>query len=157
MGVVTQVTPCMPCSFGPLKSPRSGMRAQPTGLLEMTVTDRYIPLVTAVCGTWVARPARTTTRSSDGDGSQLGRRVTLVCVTHCLVGKPRSGAAADLVVADNKLMRSTRLGPGRTGRSATDRSRFPRCPCRSRTSPCSVPEPARSPRRRAPSRARRRR
>jgi hypothetical protein len=54
------LTPCMPCSFGLLPHPRSGMCAQPTGLLELTVTDRYIPLVTAAYGTWVARPARTT-------------------------------------------------------------------------------------------------
>jgi hypothetical protein len=29
------------------------MRAQPTGRLELTVTDRYTPLVTAACGTRV--------------------------------------------------------------------------------------------------------
>jgi hypothetical protein len=34
------------------------MRAQPTGLLELTVTIRWIPLVTAAYGTRVARPAR---------------------------------------------------------------------------------------------------
>jgi hypothetical protein len=72
-------TTCMPCSFGLLPHPRSGMCAQPTGLLELTVTDRYIPLVTAACGTRVARPARTTTLSPDGDGSQLGRRVRPIC------------------------------------------------------------------------------
>ena len=39
---------------------RSSRRcAQPNGLLEVTVTDRRIPLVPAACGTWVARPTRT--------------------------------------------------------------------------------------------------
>jgi hypothetical protein len=51
------------------------MRAQPTGLLEVTVTVRYIPLVTAAYGTRVARPARTTMLAAGGDGSQLDRRV----------------------------------------------------------------------------------
>jgi hypothetical protein len=54
-------------------------------------------------------------------------------------------------------MRSTRLELGRTGRSATGRTRSPGGPCRSRTSPCPAPSPGRSPRRRVPSRARRRR
>jgi hypothetical protein len=60
------MTPCMPCSFGLLSHPRSGMRAQPTGLLELTVIDRYIPLVTAAYGTRVARPAATGPSSGDG-------------------------------------------------------------------------------------------
>jgi hypothetical protein len=50
----------MPCSFGPLPYPKSGMGGEPNGFLQMTVADRYIPLVTAAYGTWVARPARTT-------------------------------------------------------------------------------------------------
>jgi hypothetical protein len=52
------MTPCMPCSFGLLLHPRSGMCAQPTGHVEVTVADRYIPLVTAAYGTRVARPLR---------------------------------------------------------------------------------------------------
>jgi hypothetical protein len=43
------------------------MRAQPTGLREVTVTDRYIPLVTAAYGTRVARPAKTML-APGGDG-----------------------------------------------------------------------------------------
>jgi hypothetical protein len=35
----------------------------------VTVTIRCIPLVTAACGTWVARPARTTMLAPGGDGS----------------------------------------------------------------------------------------
>jgi hypothetical protein len=54
------VTPCMPCSFGPLPHPRSEPGGQPNGLRGVTVTDRCIPLVTAAYGTRVARPARTT-------------------------------------------------------------------------------------------------
>jgi hypothetical protein len=45
------LTPCMPCSFGLLPHPRSGMGAHSNGLLEVTVTDRYVPLVTAAYGT----------------------------------------------------------------------------------------------------------
>jgi len=50
----------MPCNFGLLPHPRSGMCTLPTGVLEVTVIVRWIPLVTAACGTWVARPAGTT-------------------------------------------------------------------------------------------------
>jgi hypothetical protein len=50
----------MPCSFGLLPHPRSGTGAQPDDLLRVTVTIRYVPLVTAAYGTWVARSARTT-------------------------------------------------------------------------------------------------
>jgi hypothetical protein len=65
------LTPCMPCSFGLLPHPRSGMCAQPNGLLGVTVTVRCIPLVTAAYGTRVARPARTTRLAPEGNGSQL--------------------------------------------------------------------------------------
>jgi hypothetical protein len=50
----------MPCSVGLLAHRRSGTGAQPNGLLRVTMTDRYVPLVTAACGTWVARPMRMT-------------------------------------------------------------------------------------------------
>jgi len=50
----------MPCSFGLLSHPRSEAGGLPTGLFEVTVTVRYIPLVTAAYGTRVARPVRTT-------------------------------------------------------------------------------------------------
>jgi len=62
------LTSCMPCSFGLLPHPRSGAGAQPTGLRELTVVVRWIPLVTAAYGTRVARPARTTTLPPGGDG-----------------------------------------------------------------------------------------
>jgi hypothetical protein len=42
--------------------------------LGVTVTVRWIPLVPARYGTWVARPARTTMLAPGGDGSRLGRR-----------------------------------------------------------------------------------
>jgi hypothetical protein len=54
------LTPCMPCSFGLLPHRRSEAGAKLNGLLPVTVSVRWIPLVTAACGTWVARPARTT-------------------------------------------------------------------------------------------------
>jgi hypothetical protein len=50
----------MPCSFGLLAHPRSGTDAQPNGSLRLTVTVRWIPLVSAAYGTRVARPARST-------------------------------------------------------------------------------------------------
>ena len=56
----TGLTPCMPCRFGLLLRPRSDTCAQPNGRLRVTVTVRYLPLVTAAYGTRVARPARTT-------------------------------------------------------------------------------------------------
>ena len=65
------------------------MCAQPTELPELTVADRYIPLVTAAYGTRVARPARTTTLPPGGDGSQLDRRVRPALGDDCIVGKPR--------------------------------------------------------------------
>ena len=68
---MTTLTPCMPCSFGFLPYPRSGAGAQPAGLLEVTVTVRCIPLVTAPYGTRVARPLRTTLVSRGGVGSTL--------------------------------------------------------------------------------------
>src|SRR6266516_44778 len=51
----------------------------------------------------------------------------------------------------------TRSGPGRRDRSATGRTRSPRCPYRPQTNPCSALGPARPPRRRAPSPAQRQR
>jgi hypothetical protein len=47
------------------------MCTQPTGLLEVTVTVRSIPLVTAPYGTRVARPLTTTQVSRGAVGSTL--------------------------------------------------------------------------------------
>jgi hypothetical protein len=55
----------------------------------VTVTVRWIPLVTAAYGTQVARPGRTTRLAPEGDGSQLDPRVRPVGGDDCLVGKPR--------------------------------------------------------------------
>src|SRR5829696_3275351 len=88
------MTSCMPCSVGLLSYPRSGICAQPSGLRGVTVTDRYVPLVTAAYGTRVARPARTTALPLGGDGSQLGQRARLVLGHHRLVGRARGLAAA---------------------------------------------------------------
>jgi hypothetical protein len=48
----------MPCSFGLLQHARSEASAQHNGLPGVTVIVRWIPLVTAACGTRVARPVR---------------------------------------------------------------------------------------------------
>jgi hypothetical protein len=58
------------------------------------VTDRCIPLVTAAYGTWVARPARTTTFAPGGDGSQLDARVRSVLGGHRVVGRSPKGSRA---------------------------------------------------------------
>jgi hypothetical protein len=47
------------------------MCAQPTGLREVTVIVRWIPLVTAAYGMRVARPARTTLARIWGRGFSL--------------------------------------------------------------------------------------
>jgi hypothetical protein len=88
------MTPCMPCSFGLLPHPRSGMCALPIGLLELTVIIRWIPLVTAACGTRVARPAKTTMLAPGGDGSQLSRRVRPIPGNRFIVAKSPEGLAA---------------------------------------------------------------
>jgi hypothetical protein len=84
----------MPCSFGLLPIPGQRVAAQPIDVLEVTVIDRYIPLVTAPYGTWVARPARTTRLARGGEGSQLSARVRFVLGDDCFVGKSPKGLAA---------------------------------------------------------------
>ena len=88
----SDLTTCMPCSFGLLPHPRSGSRRQRNRHLRVTVIDRYVPLVTAAYGTRVARPARTTTLPRDSDGSSSGRRVRPVPGAHCIVGKSPQGS-----------------------------------------------------------------
>ena len=85
------MTPCMPCSFGPPQPQVRGVRPaqRPLGV---TVTVRWIPLVTAAYGTWVARPVRTTMLAPGGDGSQLGGRVRPALGDHRLVGKSPEGS-----------------------------------------------------------------
>jgi hypothetical protein len=89
-GRLTKATTFMPCSFGP--TPRSGAGDLFSDFLRVTVTVRWIPLVPAPYGTWVARPARTTTLAPGGDGSQLGRRVRPVLGELLLVGRSPEGS-----------------------------------------------------------------
>jgi hypothetical protein len=56
------------------------------------VVDRWIPLVTAAYGTWVARPARMSMLPRDCDGSRLGQRVRPVLGDQRLVGKSHLSA-----------------------------------------------------------------
>ena len=58
----------------------------------MTVVVRWIPLVTAAYGTWVARPTRTTMLRPGGDGSQLDRKARPVLGKPLLVGKSPKGS-----------------------------------------------------------------
>ena len=82
----------MPCSFGVLPHRRSGTGAQPNGLLRVTVTVRWIPLVTAAYGTQVARPARTSMLPLSGCCSPLSQAVRPVLGDHRLVGKSPEGS-----------------------------------------------------------------
>ena len=82
----------MPCSFGLLPRRRSGTGSLPNGLLEVTVSIRWTPLVTAAYGTWVARPARTTMLALGGDDFRLGGRVRTVLGNEHLVGKSPEGS-----------------------------------------------------------------
>src|SRR5215218_8670001 len=90
----------MPCSFGRLRWSRAAACAQRTGLPEVTVTDRCIPLLTAAYGTRVARPARTAMFAPGGVGSQLGQRVgpvladRLPCWQSLLTETARRGSAS---------------------------------------------------------------
>ena len=61
----------MPCSFGRLRYSGSAACAKHHGSLEVTVTVRYLPLVTAAYGTLVARPPRTA--SSHGEATLPAR------------------------------------------------------------------------------------
>ena len=83
------LTPCMPCSFGLLPHPRSQPCGQPNGLLEVTVSYRWVPLVPAAYGTPVAR--------------RLGSRLR--------VGTERLSAMTD----PNVGTRERWLGPGVAG------------------------------------------
>ena len=76
-----------------LLHPRSEADAHPTGPVEVTVIIRWIPLVTAACGTRVARPARTRMLAPGNDGSQLGR-MDLSLVTTASRASREGGAAA---------------------------------------------------------------
>jgi hypothetical protein len=84
----------MPCSFGLLRSPRSGADAQHIDPHRVTVVDRCIPLVTAAYGARVARPARTTMPAPGSDGSQLDCWMRAVPGDDRLVGKPLTRRAS---------------------------------------------------------------
>jgi hypothetical protein len=110
------MTPCMPCSIAPCRRSRSAASAQRNGPSGMAGTDRQIPLVTAACGTRVARPARTTRLPPGGYGSQLDPRVRPVPGDTRLVGKgpsPVRGSRQLGVEAASTLAGRPRSGAGR--------------------------------------------
>ena len=78
--------------FRPPRPPQVRPGAQSTALLEVTVTVRWIPPVSAAYGTWVARPAITTRFAPGGDGSPARPEGEPVLGDHCLVGKPPKAA-----------------------------------------------------------------
>jgi hypothetical protein len=81
----TRTTLCMPCRFGLLPHPRSEA-VRPA--YRPPPCDCECPLVSAACGTWVARPVGTMWLAPVGEGSPLaGRcgspRVTTVSLVSC--------------------------------------------------------------------------
>jgi hypothetical protein len=104
---IALATPCMPCSFGLLPHPRSKTGAQPNGLLRVTVADRWIPLVTAAYGTWVARPTPTTMLVPDAT-APVRRRVRPVLGDHCTMASRERGAPASRSPEVSDLHRSVR-------------------------------------------------
>ena len=86
------MTSCMPCRFGLLPHRRSRTGAQPNGLLRVTVVVRWIPLVTAAYGTWVARPVRKRRRSHLAVTAPAHSWVRPVLGDHRLVGKSPEGS-----------------------------------------------------------------
>jgi hypothetical protein len=104
------MTPCMPCSFGLLRWSRSAACGQHQGPLQLTVSVRYIPLVTAAYGTWVARPTRTTTLAAGRQRLQLAWRVRPVPDHRRLVGESPEGSRQ---AGHQALNRSTPFWPRR--------------------------------------------
>jgi hypothetical protein len=81
----------MPCSFGFQRHRRSKAGGPLSGHLQVAMTDRWIPLVTAACGTQVARPGKTML-GPGGAGSQADRRVRSILGNHSIVGKGPKGS-----------------------------------------------------------------
>jgi hypothetical protein len=81
LGLRIRLTSCMPCTFSSWQRSRSGKGSQQTGLLRVTVIVRWIPLVTAACGTRVARRRERRSFARGGDGSRLVRWVRPSSVT----------------------------------------------------------------------------
>jgi hypothetical protein len=75
-----------------MRSSSQSARLQLSGRVTVTVVVRSCPWLTVPCGTWVARPAKTTMLPPGGDGSQLGQRMRPVLGDHRLVGKSREGS-----------------------------------------------------------------
>jgi hypothetical protein len=74
--------------------------AQVEAGVALSVAVRWRPVGTAMNGTLVARPVRTTMLPPGGDASQLGRSVSRPSVTHRLVGKSLEGSRQVSVVDD---------------------------------------------------------
>jgi hypothetical protein len=106
------LTPCMPCSFGLLPHPRSEAGAKLNGLLRVTVSVPWIPLVTAAYGTQVAQPARTTTLAPDGDGSSstAGRGPSSVTIASWARGPRARGSRVGRLELHCALVRRPRSG-----------------------------------------------
>jgi hypothetical protein len=78
----------MPCSFALCRPSRSGRSPSSNGSLGVTVIVRWIPLVTAACGTQMARPVRTTiVRTRRGRGFQLDWRVKPILGDHASLAR----------------------------------------------------------------------
>jgi hypothetical protein len=106
-------------------TPGHGRATRVRDLLRVTVTVRWIPLVTAACGTRVARPARTTMLPPGGDGSQRPqgearpRRPTVSLASCRGSARPRTGRAGS---------RATLRLAGSASRENTDGMALAQCP-----------------------------
>jgi hypothetical protein len=85
------LTPCMPCSVAPCLESRSEARAQHNRPPEVTVTVRWIPLVTAAYGTSGTAGENDDVRTWR-DGSQLAQTVGPSSVTTVSWARVRKGS-----------------------------------------------------------------
>jgi hypothetical protein len=98
---VEPLTSCMPCSFGPRGSLRSGAPVQPNDPVRVTTTVRWLPSLPASCG------MRGGTVGEDEATSNVARWLELSCWARPVLGDylPRGqepeGLAADRAPALN--------------------------------------------------------
>jgi hypothetical protein len=107
-------TTFMPRGFSLLSHRRSATGARCNGPVQMTVTARWIPLVTAAYGTWVAWPATTTWLPPDSDGLPARQEGQPGPRWRFLVGKPRRwrGSSVDPLGSHRRPARWCPLSSG---------------------------------------------
>jgi hypothetical protein len=106
---------------------RSEAHAQHNGLLEVTVIDCWIPLVSAAYCMRVARRRERRCFSPGGDGSQLTQRVRPAPVALVLLSALRAAACGGILTKSSasRLAVPRRLHDAAVPESATRRDRDP--------------------------------